>query len=50
MIDINKILCTEFNLKPYQVENTVKLIDEGIQFPSLQGTARSRQAPWTMWL
>jgi len=33
MIDINKILCTEFNLKPYQVENTVKLIDEGNTIP-----------------
>ena len=29
MIDINKLLCTEFNLKPTQVESTVKLIDEG---------------------
>lgn len=33
MIDINKILCTEFNLKPFQVENTVKLIDEGNTIP-----------------
>ena len=33
MIDINKILCTEFNLKPLQVENTVKLIDEGNTIP-----------------
>mgnify|MGYP000940629780 FL=1 len=33
MIDINKILCTEFNLKPIQVENTVKLIDEGNTIP-----------------
>ena len=33
MIDINKILCEEFNLKPLQVENTVKLIDEGNTIP-----------------
>ena len=28
-----KILCDEFNLKPFQVENTVKLIDEGNTIP-----------------
>lgn len=33
MIDINKILCDEFNIKPFQVENTVKLIDEGNTIP-----------------
>lgn len=33
MVDINKILCEEFNLKPFQVENTVKLIDEGNTIP-----------------
>ena len=33
MIDLNKVLCTEFNLKPFQVENTVKLIDEGNTIP-----------------
>ena len=33
MIDINKILCEEFNIKPFQVENTVKLIDEGSTIP-----------------
>ena len=33
MIDINKILCQEFNLKDFQVENTVKLIDEGNTIP-----------------
>ncbi len=33
MIDINKILCEEFNLKPFQVENTVNLIDEGNTIP-----------------
>ena len=33
MLDIYKILCTEFNLKPFQVENTVKLIDEGNTIP-----------------
>ncbi len=33
MININKILCEEFNLKPLQVENTVKLIDEGNTIP-----------------
>ena len=33
MIDINKILCQEFNIKPFQVENTVKLIDEGSTIP-----------------
>ena len=33
MIDINKLLCTEFNLKPTQVESTVKLIDEGNTIP-----------------
>ena len=33
MVDINKILCEEFNIKPFQVENTVKLIDEGSTIP-----------------
>lgn len=33
MVDINKILCDEFNIKPFQVENTVKLIDEGNTIP-----------------
>lgn len=33
MIDINKILCEEFNIKLFQVENTVKLIDEGNTIP-----------------
>ena len=33
MIDINKILCEEFNVKPFQVENTVNLIDEGNTIP-----------------
>ncbi|MDW5298550.1 MAG: Tex family protein [Sedimentibacter sp.] len=33
MIDINKILCNEFNIKPFQVENTVQLIDEGNTIP-----------------
>lgn len=33
MADINKILCDEFNLKPFQVENTVQLIDEGNTIP-----------------
>lgn len=33
MIDINKTLCEEFNLKPFQVENTVNLIDEGNTIP-----------------
>jgi len=33
MVDINKILCNEFKIKPFQVENTVKLIDEGSTIP-----------------
>ncbi len=33
MVDIIKILCEEFNIKPVQVENTVKLIDEGNTIP-----------------
>lgn len=33
MLDINKLLCQEFNIKPFQVENTVKLIDEGNTIP-----------------
>lgn len=33
MVDINKMLCNEFNIKPFQVENTVKLIDEGNTIP-----------------
>jgi uncharacterized protein len=33
MVDINKILCEEFKIKPFQVENTVKLIDEGSTIP-----------------
>lgn len=32
-MDINKILTEEFSLKPFQVENTVKLIDEGNTIP-----------------
>jgi uncharacterized protein len=33
MADINKILCEELNIKPFQVENAVKLIDEGNTIP-----------------
>ncbi|WP_326910272.1 Tex family protein [Sedimentibacter sp. MB31-C6] len=33
MVDINKILCEEFNIKLNQVENTIKLIDEGNTIP-----------------
>lgn len=33
MLDINKLLCQEFNIKAFQVENTVKLIDEGNTIP-----------------
>ncbi|WP_313344138.1 Tex family protein [Sedimentibacter sp.] len=33
MVDILKILCEEFNIKPIQVENTVNLIDEGNTIP-----------------
>jgi len=32
MSDIISTLVKEFNLKPFQVENTVKLIDSGIPF------------------
>jgi len=32
-MDILKILQTEFNIKPFQVENAVKLIDEGNTIP-----------------
>lgn len=32
-MDINKILIEEFKLKPFQVENTIKLIDQGNTIP-----------------
>lgn len=32
-MDINKKLCEEFKIKPFQVDNTVKLIDEGNTIP-----------------
>ena len=32
-MDIIKQLISEFNLKPFQVENTVKLIDDGNTIP-----------------
>ena len=32
-MDIAKILMEEFNLKPYQVKNTIKLIEEGNTIP-----------------
>ena len=32
-MDIEKILCTELKLKKFQVENTIKLIDEGNTIP-----------------
>ncbi len=32
-MDINKILKDEFNLRDSQVENTIKLIDEGNTIP-----------------
>ena len=32
-MEINKQLAEEFSLKPFQVENTVKLIDEGNTIP-----------------
>lgn len=33
MLDINKLLCQEFNIKAFQIENTIKLIDEGNTIP-----------------
>ncbi|NLD49938.1 MAG: RNA-binding transcriptional accessory protein, partial [Clostridiaceae bacterium] len=33
MPDIAKMLIKEFNLKPFQVENTIKLIDDGNTIP-----------------
>lgn len=33
MLDINAKLTSEFNLKPFQVQNTVKLIDDGNTIP-----------------
>ena len=33
MLTINEVLIQEFNLKPFQVENTLKLIDEGNTIP-----------------
>ena len=39
-MDILKTLTEEFNLKPFQVENTVKLIDEGNTIPFI---ARDRK-------
>lgn len=33
MADVAKILIKEFNLKPFQVENTIKLIDDGNTIP-----------------
>ena len=42
-MDILKTLEQEFKLKPFQVENTVSLIDEGILFPLLQDTERKWQ-------
>lgn len=32
-MDINLKLCSEFSLKPWQIENTVKLIDDGNTIP-----------------
>ena len=32
-MDLIKVLTAEFSLKPFQVENTVKLIDEGNTIP-----------------
>ncbi len=32
-MDINLTLCKEFSLKPWQIENTVKLIDDGNTIP-----------------
>ena len=33
MLSINEALIQEFSLKPFQVENTLKLIDEGNTIP-----------------
>ena len=33
MLSINERLIQEFNLKPFQVENAIKLIDEGNTIP-----------------
>ena len=32
-MDINLMLCQEFELKPWQIENVVKLIDDGNTIP-----------------
>ena len=56
MISINEKLIQEFGLKPFQVENAVKLIDEGNTIPFI---ARYRKeatranvwwtASWYVW-
>ena len=40
MDKIHKILIEEFKLKPSQVQNTIKLIDDGCTIPLLQDIGR----------
>ena len=49
MIDINRILCEEFKLKPFQVENTVKLIDEGNTIPFIARYRKEQTGSLDVW-
>ena len=41
-MDIIKVITEEFKLKPFQVANTVKLLDEGNTIPFIQ-------VRWKIW-
>ena len=43
-MDILQKLTDEFSLKPWQVENTVKLIDDGNTIPFIEDTEKKSQA------
>lgn len=47
-MDICAVLASEFHLRPAQVENTVKLIDDGNTIPFIAATARRPPAPSTI--
>lgn len=44
-MDFTTVLCDQFHLQPWQVNNVIQLLDEGNTIPFIAVTARKPTAP-----
>ena len=44
-MDMNQVLAAELNVKPWQVEAAVKLIDEGNTIPFIHDIEKKQRVP-----